>query len=1294
MKKMLIADKTEMNKSILFELFDGQYEILQLTNSEAAFNAMLKYRDETSIILINESIAKNINKDKAQTLIDMKVFDKTPVIIILNESYKNVRLQSDIRLPYSDVVASPVNPYIIRRRIANLVELFSHKNELENLVEEQTKKIVAQNKALQIQQKKINTINNDMLDTLSTVIEYRDVESGKHIHRIRKFTEALLRVFSEKYPKYDLTEEKIELITSASSLHDIGKIAIPDSILLSPRRLTYDEFKIMKQHTVKGCEILEQLDSVEKNEYYSYCYDICRYHHEKWDGMGYPEGLVGDQIPFWAQVVSLADCYDALTSERPYKAAYSHEKAVEMIRSGACGAFSDEMMECFGYVLPEFKKLAKEYADVTHVDHGVSEKKNTRYDDSDEDHSKDIYNKMDRDDLINTIEHQKQLMEKTHKRDCKILYDDADIVFEFDILRGTCHERKGDVLSLLGYAPKNYAEAMNVFSESITENYRNKFIRSFRLENIIEQAKKGKKRITLECPVNTNGLGEKIMRFAAIPIVENDRVSEVFATAIYLSDAVMPEALSGLSEDRDIITGLWNFDGMKKQIDDYLSYSGKKGKHLLIIVDVDNFRTINRQTSYRFGNDILRDIANVLKDLSSDGNIIGRVEDDNFIVFINDCPDSSRSVAIVDEIFHSLHKKYNYEGKAYPEISACIGVATYPVNGRDFDELFENASKAVDIAKINGKDMYLFYNENMKETWEINAYTSYPETHKDNEIELVDFEKYFIPVMDARSGRVISYDMVELSELYSNNYDDIYDSVYYGTNITALSLNSLKRLISSVYSMQQQTELPRLMLLTVFNGRDYDTVLHALAEIIVQFPIDTGGITLMVSQDMIEKMTMKELVELCSGIRALGFGIGLYNVGSSSFNAKCFTEKLFDRVVFSGSFLNGIENGMYPIELIIYFIGYFTELGVEVVLPSNTSEDIIDLIKIKTHLSFCVHKDEAISLSDFVSNIDSADVIPEYPVLSHENTSLILSERMYDEILEQTKSFIAEWIPRLDVLKLSGSFRNMYGYEPNLNNFVSNLNVSSFIHNDDVRKFTEKLNATRSESEVSDSLIRVYRKKDDSYVWNKVSFVSVKNAAGIPVRIIAVFVDVSEGRTETVDSVRKDRTDYITNLYNKQAVENKIKSYLLNEGVSGSHAMINAEICGFEELEKRLGSVFANAILKEIAQNIRELFRDSDIIGRSSGSTFTIFLKKMSNYEKLLTKAKQICTCIDNTYQSDTGNIRIYGKVGIGLYPSDGRTYSELYSNSLSALYFSKHNLNSSVVFASEINNKIKRLHD
>ena len=1284
MKKMLVADSVEMNKSIINEIFSPQYEIVQVNSSEMAFNLWLQLKNNIAVALINEDIARNLPAEAVKTLDSLKIFENVPVILIVGNDSLRGRLQG-LNLPYSDVVYSPVNPYIIQKRVANLVELYSHKHEMEQLIQKQTAKILSQNKALRLQQRKINTINNDMLDTLSTVIEYRDVESGRHIHRIRKFTEVMLRALASKYPKYNMNEEKINLITSASSLHDIGKIAIPDSILLSPRRLTYEEFNIMKQHTIKGCDLLNQLDSVEKNDYFTYCYDICRYHHEKYDGKGYPDGLVGDQIPIWAQVVAVADCYDALTSERPYKAAFSHEQAVEMIRTGACGAFSDTMMDCFSTVLPEFKKLAEEYADISHADRSISDKsKDEQNKFVNQDSKEDVYKKMDRSDLIRTIEAQKKEMDETNKRENEVLNKISDFVFEFDLRKDVSMERKGTFKDIFGYTPKNYNEAMMLFAGVCAEEYKGKFSRTFRIESINEDVNKGSDRIVLECPLK---LGDDIYsaaRCTAVPIAENGEIKKIFFNIETLTHSSVISGMNELMTDRDTITGLWNFNGLRNEVDDYLSHVGKNGRHIMMLIDIDGFRSINRQTGYRFGNEILKDIAEVFRQQFSDKNIIGRVEDDNFIVFVKDCPDKDNAVSVVDDIFHRLHKSYTFNDVTYPEISACIGVTYYPENGSDFEKMFANASRTVDIAKLNGKNMYLFYNENMRTNWDIVPASTavLAETRSVN-----DFVRFFLPVKDALSNTVKSYELLEIPKGHEDDFDpdEMYAALYQGSNVSAISLNSIRRRFALIYSLEQEgIELPLISVRTMFRSCDKDIVLKALEELLNYYPIDCSSVRIDLTQDMLDGMDIHTAGEFLNEIRAMGFKIGLYNVGMGAINTKCFANRMFDTIILASSFVDEVAGGIIPAEILLYLMDCFSGLGSEMQLPYLSDESLIHMISQKSHIVFYVCADSFLTESELKDKLLSDKLNHTYPVLDHEKNSLVLSEKMYDEILEQTRSFIFEWVPRHDTVKFSGSFEGLYGYMPEMFEFAKNLRNTTLIHPDDIKKFLEKLNFARSESSDAECLIRFFSKKENTYVWNRIHFVVVRNAAGIPAKIMAVCADVSEERNDPAgDEKRRDRTDYITNLYNRSATENKIKTYLYDEGASGSHALIIAEIYGFEVMENTLGKVFANAVLKQTATNVRELFRDSDIIGRVSGSQFVIFVKGLSNTQKLTHKAEQICSVVANSYQTDNGEITIKGKIGISLFPSDGRSYDELYAGALNALYYAKHNINTDTVFSS-----------
>ena len=1278
---MLVGDNLEMNKIILSEIFGKEYEIIYTSNIEEFLHLLIHYRDEADVILVNQYIAKSLSSEKIELLEKLNVFKNTPVILILDQGHSNKK--NTLALPFSDVVHSPVNPYTVKQRVQNLTELFSIKETLENQVQQQMKKIFEQNEALKNKEKKINSINNDMLDVLSMVIEYRDVESGKHIRRIQKFTEELLRTLAVKYPKYNIDEEKIALITSASSMHDIGKIAIPDSILLKPGRLTPEEFQVMKQHTSKGCEILEQIDSVEKNDYYKYCHDICHYHHEKWDGLGYPEGLAGDDIPIWAQVVAIADCYDALTSKRSYKDAFSHERAVEMIRDGACGAFSDEILDCFSMVLPKFKALALKYAD---KDTDQKENPLQKYinDRNDKD---DIYAKMSRNDLIEKIEHQKNLIKETHQQDTDVFYAGTDYVFEFDLSHDTMHERKGQIKDICGYTPKNYEEAVNMLSENCVEDYKNEFLRKFRLKNI------DTKTVIFECLIRFSSDEISNVRFAAVPIADNNnKISKIFFSIIELHDTVFNN-IYRTSKNYDTITGLFNLNGIKKEINDYLENTGRNGYHLMILVDGDDFRKINQSTSYKFGNKVLAVLASELKKQIPENALIARVEDDNFLIFIRDCPDREDCLLVVEDLFRAYRHEFKYNDKVTVNTTSSVGAVIYPYDGNNFDTLFENASKTVELVKLNGKNMYMFYNPSMQDEWEIDKNNSCDLANRENDLISMNFDKYLMPVINSNNGHIISYDFIEI--LWDTNDDFSYIYNLSGENMSALSIGSIDRLISEIYNIQQENiVMPKLSLITSFESDDSNNITDALHKILNKYPLKYNNICLMLSQSMIDGMSLNSLSNFSAELKNMGFEIGVYNFGSENFNIKCFADGFFDKIVFSLNFLRDISQGIYPADLAAYFISYFAKTGIIAEMPSGISDELIRMIKQKTSIVFGIHKQQLISLEDFKNQMKTSTIAAEYPVLSHENTSLILNEKMYDEILEQTKSFIMEWTPKSDKIKISGSFKKLYGYEPDFEDFIKNLNESQFIHNDDIRKFLEKINSARSESNYSETFIRVYNKNSTSYSWNRVKFVAIRNSANIPIKVIAVFADVSDESDSFLDEKRKDRTDFITNLYNKRVTENKIKNCLHDENSFSSNSLILAEIIGYDELENSLGTVFANAVLKETAENIKELFRDTDIIGKSSGNKFIIFVKGMGYCSKLTEKAEQVCAIIKNKYHSENGVINIFGKAGISVFPHDGATYDELYANAFKALDLSKNSKNKDISFPFDSENNKKLLHD
>jgi putative two-component system response regulator len=340
-KKILVVDDIELNRMILHVLFEKEFDVLEAENGKIALDLLYRYQSEIAIVLLDLVMPEMDGFGVLHDMQESKIIQSIPVILITGENDDEKSLKG-FELGVSDLLNKPFNPNIVYRRVINVVELYAHKQNLEE-------KLAEQKEMLEKQAERLHQSNQFVIDALSTTVEFRSCESGEHIKNIRGLTKILLEAIKDNYSNvYSITKEEIGIIESASAMHDIGKIAIPDAILLKPGSLTPEEFDIMKTHTIRGCEILSTLNYTQDQEYFKYCYEICRHHHERWDGRGSPDGPKGDAISIWAQATSLADVYDALTSKRVYKPAFTHDQAVNMIILGECGTFNPILLDCFG----------------------------------------------------------------------------------------------------------------------------------------------------------------------------------------------------------------------------------------------------------------------------------------------------------------------------------------------------------------------------------------------------------------------------------------------------------------------------------------------------------------------------------------------------------------------------------------------------------------------------------------------------------------------------------------------------------------------------------------------------------------------------------------------------------------------------------------------------------------------------------------------------------------------------------------------------------------------------------
>ncbi len=345
LKKIFIVDDSALNRQILGDILSEEYDIIEAENGEDALEVLKNSDDDIALMLLDINMPKLSGVELLEIMKDNPEIPELPVIMISAERSRKI-VEKCFELGATDYISRPFDAFIVRKRVDNTIVLYAKQRSLEDMVIRQIYK---------------NERNNRMMiEILSHIVEFRNGESGQHVLHIQTITELLLKRLVEVTDIYELSSMDISLIATASAMHDIGKIAIPSRILNKPGSLTAAEFGVVKQHTVLGASMLQSLKRFKSEKLVQVAYDICRWHHERYDGGGYPDGLVGEDIPIAAQVVSVADVYDALTSERCYKEAYSHEKAMTMILDGQCGKFNPILVKCLQDIEPQIARKLRE----------------------------------------------------------------------------------------------------------------------------------------------------------------------------------------------------------------------------------------------------------------------------------------------------------------------------------------------------------------------------------------------------------------------------------------------------------------------------------------------------------------------------------------------------------------------------------------------------------------------------------------------------------------------------------------------------------------------------------------------------------------------------------------------------------------------------------------------------------------------------------------------------------------------------------------------------------------------
>ena len=344
--KILLVDDSKLNRMMLTEILGDGYHILEVENGQECLETLQAEAGNIALVLLDINMPVMDGFEVLKAMNANHTIEDTPVIMISSED-SDAAIRRSYELGASDYVNRPFDARIVYRRVTNTIKLYAKQRRLVQMVSDQIR---------------ARENNTDMLvGVLSHIVEFRNGESGAHVRHIRIITELLLHRLLEISSNYAITAEQQDMIPLASALHDIGKIGIDEKILNKPGKLTPEEFKVIQTHSMLGAKMLHDLDNFSEQPLLQTAYEIARWHHERWDGRGYPDGLKGDEIPISAQLVSLADVYDALTSERCYKKAFSHEKAVQMILNGECGAFNPLLLQCLTDIQDDLKEKLQQH---------------------------------------------------------------------------------------------------------------------------------------------------------------------------------------------------------------------------------------------------------------------------------------------------------------------------------------------------------------------------------------------------------------------------------------------------------------------------------------------------------------------------------------------------------------------------------------------------------------------------------------------------------------------------------------------------------------------------------------------------------------------------------------------------------------------------------------------------------------------------------------------------------------------------------------------------------------------
>ncbi|MCI8422119.1 MAG: diguanylate cyclase [Lawsonibacter sp.] len=672
-QNILIADDSEMNRSILADMLGDEYEIVEAEDGVQAVAALQKYGSELSVVLLDIVMPKMDGFGVLTWMNQQHWIEDIPVIMISAESSAS-HVERAYGLGVTDFISRPFDALVVHRRVVNTILLYAKQKKLVNMV------------ADQIYEKEQN--NNLMIDILSHIVEFRNGESGMHVLHVRTLTELLLKTLMQKTDRYNITQADISMIGTASALHDIGKIAIPDEVLNKPGKLTNEEFALMKTHSMIGADMLSKLPFHQQEPLVKVAYDICRWHHERYDGRGYPDGLKGDEIPISAQIVAMADVYDALTSERVYKPPIPHETAVQMILDGKCGVFNPLMLECLQDIAPELPDV---------MNSGYQDKADQRT-------MQNIVQEMQRHEELTASERTLQLLEHERMKYNFFASLTEEIQFEYTLQPAmvTLTSWGAEKLGLEEFTidPRQNRKVLSLMKEEDLQG----------LAAMLHSTTPGNPVVTYDCQIQLP-TGPRWFRITARAMWSSDeppRYTGTIGKAIDVHES--RTKLNNLEQmaSHDAMTNLLNHANARERIMARLK-ERPDGRYAMAILDLDHFKSANDTFGHMFGDEVLKYIAERLRHSVRSGDIAARVGGDEFLIFLEYKTDPELAI---QRVYQSLAGG-KYEN--FP-ISISMGVAVTAEVGTEYETLFHAADQALYTVKRGGRGHYRFFDSSMEKT--------------------------------------------------------------------------------------------------------------------------------------------------------------------------------------------------------------------------------------------------------------------------------------------------------------------------------------------------------------------------------------------------------------------------------------------------------------------------------------------------------------------------------------------------------------------------------------------------